>query len=298
MADTAYQSKRDTARAWFSGLAASLRDRFERLEHEYQAESGTASEAPKFTCTTTRTKAPDGSDRGGGLMAVMRNGCLFEKIGINHSTVYGVLEEAALHRLAAGKSIRNLDRDPRFWASGVSLVAHAANPKVPAVHFNTRMFWTPVRHWFGGGADLTPCFECDADTEWFHHVLEACCARSDPGYYRQFKEWADRYFHIPHRNRARGVGGIFFDDLNSGDWEADFRFVTDVGRAFVKAYIPIVGRRADETYSESDHEKLLRMRALYAEFNLVYDRGTRFGLESGHDADAVLMSLPPVAKWP
>jgi coproporphyrinogen III oxidase len=162
---------------------------------------------------------------------------------------------------------------------------------------NTRMFWTPHAWWFGGGSDLNPCLEYAEDTAHFHATLDAACAAHSPDYYARFKAWADEYFFVPHRGRARGVGGIFYDDLNTGDWDADFAFTRDVGRAFLPAYVPLVERRRDTPWTEADKDAQLIHRGLYAEYNLVYDRGTKFGLETGHDANAVLMSLPPVAKW-
>jgi coproporphyrinogen III oxidase len=187
--------------------------------------------------------------------------------------------------------------DPRFWASGISLVAHMQNPHAPAVHMNTRMFWTPRAWWFGGGSDLNPCIEYAEDTAHFHAVLETHCDRHAGDYYPRFKAWADEYFFVPHRGRARGVGGIFYDDLNTGDWEADFAFTQDVGRAFLPAFLPVTERRRDMPWTDGDKDRQLVHRGLYAEYNLVYDRGTKFGLETGHDANAVLMSLPPLAKW-
>ena len=171
------------------------------------------------------------------------------------------------------------------------------NPHAPAVHMNTRMFWTPSAWWFGGGTDLNPALPYDADTAHFHDVLRAACAPHGADRYDRYKDWADEYFFIPHRGRARGVGGIFYDDLNSGDWEADFALTRDVGRAFLPAFLPLVERRRDTPWTEADRDAQLVHRGLYAEYNLVYDRGTKFGLATGHDADAVLMSLPPLAKW-
>jgi coproporphyrinogen III oxidase len=163
---------------------------------------------------------------------------------------------------------------------------------------NTRMFWTPHAWWFGGGTDLNPALERDEDTAFFHDVLKTACAQHGADYYERFKAWADEYFYVPHRKRARGVGGIFYDDLNTGDWEADFAFTRAVGEAFLPAYQPLVERRRDTPWDEADKQAQLVHRGLYAEYNLVYDRGTKFGLETGHDASAVLMSLPPLAAWP
>lgn len=291
------ESRQKQATDWFHGLWQRIWTAFEVVELTSGPKTGTDCEPGKFEIRQTRRSSGDGSDAGGGSMALLRGGRIFEKAGVNVSTVFGQLSDPARKMLSARKSVPGLESDPRFWASGVSVVAHLQNPRVPAAHFNTRMFWTPRKWWFGGGTDLNPCIEFAEDTRQFHEDLEAVCNLHDPGFYPRFKEWADSYFHIRHRNRPRGVGGIFFDDLNSGDWQADFAFVRDVGTAFLEAYLPILKRRIGEPFSEADRETQLVHRGLYAEFNLVYDRGTRFGLETGHDPDAVLMSMPPIAKW-
>jgi len=283
-----FDARKARAAAWFRALRDQIVAAFEGLEDSH----GGPGAAGRFEVTPT-TRA----DGGGGLMSVMRAGRVFEKIGVNVSEVHGSLGEKA-QRAMAGRGVPGLADDPRFWASGVSLVAHMQNPHAPAVHLNTRMFWTPGAAWFGGGTDLNPCLEYPEDTAHFHAVLKAACDRHDAAYYPKFKAWADEYFFVPHRGRARGVGGIFFDDLNSGDWEADFAFTQDVGRAFLPAFLPLVEKRRHLAWTEADREAQLVHRGLYAEYNLVYDRGTKFGLETGHDANAVLMSLPPVAKWP
>ena len=230
-------------------------------------------------------------------MSVMRDGRVFEKIGVNVSTVHGELDERMLRSLTARREIPGLSDDPQFWASGISLVAHMNSPKVPAVHMNTRMFSTPVASWFGGGIDLNPVLDNAEDRDSFHDVVKEICMAHDPDHHARFSAWADRYFWLPHRQESRGAGGIFFDDLDTGDWEADFAFVQDVGRAFAKAWLPIAEHRRQETWTEAERESQLIKRGRYAEFNLLYDRGTRFGLESGHDIDAVLMSMPPMARW-
>jgi coproporphyrinogen III oxidase len=270
---------------------------FEALE-DTQTEGPFADRpAGRFEVTETRRASDDGSDAGGGLMSVMRDGRVFEKIGVNVSSVYGKLGERAQAAMAARKGIPGMADDPRFWASGISLVAHMQNPHVPSIHMNTRMFWTPHAWWFGGGSDLNPCIEYDEDTADFHATQKAHCDPHGEDIYPRLKDWADEYFYVPHRGRARGVGGIFYDDLNTGDWEKDFAFTQDVGRAFLRAYLPLVERRRNTPWSEADKHTQLVHRGLYAEYNLVYDRGTKFGLETGHDANAVLMSLPPLAKW-
>jgi len=287
-----FDDRKARASAWFQGLRDEIVAAFEAVEDAGPGEVP----AGRFEVRRTTRHDAEGGDAGGGLMSVMRGGRVFEKVGVNVSAVHGRLGEKAQQAMAA-RGVPGMAEDPRFWASGISLVAHMNNPHVPAVHMNTRMFWTPAAWWFGGGADLNPCIEYAEDTAHFHATVQAACDAHDPGYYARFKAWADEYFHIPHRGRARGVGGIFYDDLNTGDWEADFAFTQDVGRAFLPAFRPLVERRRDTPWNAADRDTQLVHRGLYAEYNLVYDRGTRFGLETGHDPDAVLMSLPPLAKW-
>jgi len=282
-----FDDRKTRAAAWFRTLRDQIVAAFEAIEDDF------GGPAPAGRFEVTPTTRPDG---GGGLMSVLRGGRVFEKIGVNVSAVHGTLAERAQKAMAA-RGVPGMDKDPRFWASGISLVAHMQNPHAPAIHLNTRMFWTPHAAWFGGGTDLNPCIEYAADTQHFHATLQAACDGHSPDYYQRFKAWADEYFYIPHRNRARGVGGIFYDDLATGDWEADFAFTQAVGRAFLPAYLPLTRARMASAFTDADREVQLIHRGLYAEYNLVYDRGTKFGLETGHDANAVLMSLPPVAKW-
>ncbi len=284
------------ASAWFRSLRDEIIAAFEGLEGTQETGPFAGLPAGRFEVNETKRAADDGSDAGGGLMSVMRGGRVFEKVGVNVSTVYGSLGERAQKAMAA-RGVPGMAEDPRFWASGISLVAHMQNPQTPSVHMNTRMFWTPGAWWFGGGSDLNPCIERDEDTAFFHEQLKKHCDKHNPEYYPKFKAWADEYFFVPHRGRARGVGGIFYDDHNTGDWEADFAFTQDVGRAFLPAFLGVTEKWRDTPFSDADKEAQLVHRGLYAEYNLVYDRGTKFGLETGHDANAVLMSLPPVAKW-
>ncbi len=281
-----YDSRKTRAAAWFRTLRDRIVAEFEALEDRH----GTG-EAGRFEVTPTVR-----ADGGGGLMSVMRGGRVFEKVGVNVSEVHGVLGDRAQKAMAA-RGVPGMAEDPRFWASGISLVAHMVNPHAPAVHMNTRMFWTPGAAWFGGGSDLNPAIEYAEDTAHFHGAMQGACDAHSPDYYPKFKAWADEYFFVPHRGRARGVGGIFYDDLNTGDWEVDFAFTQAVGSAFLPAFVPVTDRRVATPFTEDDRETQLRHRGLYAEYNLVYDRGTKFGLETGHDANAVLMSLPPIAKW-
>ena len=297
MADE-FDERKARASAWFRELRDDIVAAFEGLE-DTQTEGPFAGNAPgRFEVTETKRASDDGSDAGGGLMSVMRHGRVFEKVGVNVSTVFGTLAPRAQAAMAARKDIPGIKDAPRFWAAGISLVAHMQNPHTPAVHMNTRMFWTPHAWWFGGGSDLNPCLEVEDDTAFFHNVLKEHCDKHDAGHYPRFKEWADEYFYVPHRHRARGVGGIFYDDYCTGDWEADFAFTQDVGRAFLPAFVPVTEKHRNTAWTDEDKAAQLVHRGLYAEYNLVYDRGTKFGLETGHDANAVLMSLPPVATWP
>ena len=281
-----FTDKKAQAAAWFRLLRAEIVATFEGLEARY----GIGTPGSFEVTPTTR------ADGGGGMMSVLRAGRVFEKVGVNVSEVHGVLGDRAQKAMAA-RGVPGMAADPRFWASGISLVAHMVNPHAPAVHMNTRMFWTPGASWFGGGSDLNPCIEYPEDTAHFHGQMQAACDAHDPAYYPKFKAWADEYFFIPHRGRARGVGGIFYDDLHTGDWAADFALTQDVGRAFLPAFVPLVEKRIATPFTDADRDAQLISRGLYAEYNLVYDRGTKFGLETGHDANAVLMSLPPLAKW-
>ncbi|MBO9451047.1 oxygen-dependent coproporphyrinogen oxidase [Tropicibacter sp. R16_0] len=292
-----FETEKTTAAAWFRSLRDEIVARFEALEESHTSGPFSEMEAGRFDVTPTKRTAEDGSDAGGGLMSVMRGGRVFEKVGVNVSEVHGTLGERAQAAMAARKGIPGMKEDPRFWASGISLVAHMRNPHVPAVHMNTRMFWTPHAWWFGGGSDLNPCLEYDEDTAHFHAEQKRHLDPHGLAHYPRLKAWADEYFYIPHRKRARGVGGIFMDDYCTGDWQADFELTQDIGRAFLPAFVPLVERRREATFTEADKDAQLVHRGLYAEYNLVYDRGTKFGLETGHDPDAVLMSLPPMAKW-
>jgi len=296
MTSQAMKTEKDEAAGWFAALQGEIVAAFEALEQSH-SRGPLSDHAPgRFEVTPTRRTGEDGEDAGGGRMCVMRGGRVFEKVGVNISTVHGTLGQAAQTSMAA-RGVPGIKDDPRFWASGISLVAHMQNPHAPAVHMNTRMFWTPGAWWFGGGADLNPCIEYPEDTAHFHDTLKAHLDPHGADLYPSLKAWADEYFYIPHRKRARGVGGVFMDDRCTGNWRADFELTRDIGRAFLPAYLPLVEGRKEHLWTEADKDIQLVHRGLYAEYNLVYDRGTRFGLETGHDANAVLMSLPPLAKW-
>lgn len=262
-----------------------FRDLQDRICAAFELEDG----GGKFE-QTEWTRGPDHRLKGGGRMRVMRSK-VFEKVGVNFSHVWGTLSEQAAAQISGAK-----EAGGRFSATGVSLVAHMANPHVPIVHMNVRCMETS-RMWFGGGADLTPTIPYQQDTEDFHAALRAACDRYRPGAYKEYKEWCDKYFYLTHRREPRGVGGIFFDDLDSGDVERDFAFVQDVGEAFLAAYPPIVARRKNTPFTPEDMDKLLTKRGRYVEFNLVYDRGTKFGFQTDANPDAYLMSMPPLAQW-
>lgn len=284
------------ASAWFRQLRDDIVAAFEALEDSQTTGPLASAPAGRFEVTETKRQGTEGEDAGGGLMSVMRGGRVFEKVGVNVSTVYGTLGSAAQKAMAA-RGVPGIEADPRFWASGISLVAHMQNPHSPAVHMNTRMFWTPGAWWFGGGSDLNPCIEYAEDTAHFHATQKQYLDPHGEDLYPKLKAWADEYFYIPHRGRARGVGGVFMDDRCTGDWAADFALTQDIGRAFLPAFVPVTERRRTTPWTDADKDTQLIHRGLYAEYNLVYDRGTKFGLATGHDANAVLMSLPPMAKW-
>jgi coproporphyrinogen III oxidase len=278
---------REQAAAWFATLRDRICAAFEQIEDALSDSDLTAGRFERKTWSRPDTEAEEG---GGGEMSILR-GRVFEKVGVNISTVHGTFSSEFR------KSIPGASGDGRFWAGGISLVAHLRSPLVPAVHMNTRHIVTS-QAWFGGGADMTPTFPDEADSAAFHGAFKGACDRFDPRYYPRFKQWCDEYFHLPHRGEPRGIGGIFYDNLNTGDWEKDFGFTRAVGEAFLAAYPEIVRRHMHKDWTPEQRRELLVKRGRYVEFNLIYDRGTLFGLKTGGNTEAILMSLPPEVIWP
>src|SRR5712671_6291393 len=270
---------------WFGAVRDRICGAFETIEDEYAG-----ADADQLPPGRFERRDWQRSGGGGGTIALM-HGRVFEKVGVNISTVHGEFSPEFRGEIPGATE------DPRFWASGISLVAHMRSPLVPAVHLNTRYIVTR-KAWFGGGSDLTPIYPDPSAAEQFHAALAAACAGYEPDAYSRFKKWCDEYFYLPHRDEPRGAGGIFFDYLDSGDWERDFAFVQAVGDAFLAVFPAIVRARMNQLWTPEQRRHQLVRRGRYVEFNLLYDRGTRFGLRTGGNVEAILMSLPPEAAWP
>ena len=277
--------RQERTTAWFAALRDRICAAFEAIEDDYAGPDADKLAPGRFA--RKEWMRPGG---GGGTIALM-HGRVFEKVGVNISTVFGEFSPEFRGEIPGASE------DPRFWASGISLVAHMRSPLVPAVHMNTRHIVTK-KAWFGGGTDLTPIYPDPAAAEQFHMALSEACAGYEPDAYARFKKWCDEYFYLPHREESRGAGGVFFDYLDGGDWQRDFSFVRAVGEAFLGVFPAIVRERMNRPWTAEQRRHQLIRRGRYVEFNLLYDRGTRFGLKTGGNVEAILMSLPPEAAWP
>ncbi len=269
--------KKKLTRNWFKMLQDIICNEIESFENN----------SSKFI-STSWDKNPI-KDEGGGEYRILKNGKIFDKVGVNFSEVHGKFSKDMKKKIPGAK------KSPEFWATGISVVMHMKNPHIPAMHFNTRYINTTFG-WFGGGMDVTPCIEDLKEKKWFHNELRKTCSRHNKKYYRRYKKWCDEYFYLPHRKETRGIGGIFFD-YKKDNWEKDFEFVRDIGLTFKNIFNSIISKKYKKKWNAEQKELQYIKRGRYAEFNLLYDRGTRFGLQTGGNVEGILMSLPPIAKW-
>ena len=269
--------KKKLARNWFKTLQDVICNDIEELEENTNL----------FKITNWEKNKK--SDEGGGQFRIFKNGKIFEKVGVNFSEVYGKFSKEFKDRIPGAK------KNPKFWASGISVVMHMQNPHIPAMHFNTRYIFTS-HGWFGGGMDVTPCFKDENLKKWFHSELKKSCDKHNRNYYKKYKKWCDRYFYLPHRNETRGIGGIFFD-YKKENWEKDFSFVREIGISFKNIFREIILKKYKKKWTNNQKQIQNEKRGRYVEFNLLYDRGTKFGLQTNGNTEAILMSLPPVANW-
>ena len=269
--------KKKLVRNWFKILQEVICNEIEVIENN----------SSKFV-TTNWSRSLE-KDEGGGEYRILKNGKIFEKVGVNFSEVYGKLSNK-MRKKIPGTNLKS-----NFWASGISVVMHMKNPNIPAMHFNTRYIYTSFG-WFGGGMDITPCIHDVKEKKWYHKELKKTCDRHNKNYYKKYKKWCDDYFYIPHRNEMRGIGGIFFD-YKKNNWEKDFSFIKDVGLTFKYIFESIIDKKFKKKWTSKEKELQYIKRGRYAEFNLLYDRGTKFGLQTGGNVEGILMSLPPIAKW-
>ena len=272
------EDKKTFSDKWFAYLQEQICNNFESLEKEMNS-------SKKFISTSWNKK---NKSQGGGVYRILKDGKIFDKVGVNRSTVSGTFSKKFR------KKINGAQRNGKYWASGISVVAHMKNPKIPAIHFNTRFIVTS-KSWFGGGIDLTPCIEDKKEEMYFHSKLKKVCKENNKNY-NKYKDWCDKYFYLPHRKEPRGIGGIFFD-YERKNWKNDFKFVREIGLSFIEITKEIVKNKKKIKYTKNDKMKQFLKRGRYVEFNLLYDRGTKFGLNSGGNTEAILMSLPPKAKW-
>ena len=269
--------KQKIASNWFKLLQSTVCNSIEDLENN------------KIKFNHKKWLRNKNKDEGGGEFRILRNGKIFEKVGVNFSEVYGKFSKEIKNNIPGTKS------NPNFWASGISVVMHMNNPHIPAIHFNTRFIYT-THGWFGGGMDVTPCLKDDKEKNYVHNELKKMCNRHNKKYYKKYKKWCDDYFYLPHRKENRGIGGIFFDYKNN-DWEKDFKFISDLGVTFQMLFNSIIKFKYKKKWTIKEKELQYIKRGRYAEFNLLYDRGTKFGLQTGGNVEGILMSLPPIAKW-